>query len=198
MKRHYFGATTAIIAAVCIFSSTAAASIFSYQADLNGLAESPPNASPGTGSALIDYDNALHTMRVQVSFSDLLGMTTASHIHSPTASPGTGTAGVATQTPTFINFPLGITSGSYDHTFDLTEAASYNASYVTAHGGTAAGAEADLTASFAAGTSYLNIHTSVVPGGEIRGFLTPVPEPGMFALGATGVLCLWFIKRARR
>ena len=37
---------------------------------------------------------------------------------------------------------------------------------------------ATLAAAMAAGKSYFNIHTSVVGGGEIRGFLVPGPEPG--------------------
>ena len=98
---------------------------------------------------------------------------------------------MATTTPTFPGFPLGVTSGAYDHTLDMTDAGSWNPAYVTAQGGTTAGAEAALAASMAAGTAYLNIHTTVVPGGEIRGFLTPVPEPisaGLLALGGLAAL----------
>jgi hypothetical protein len=42
---------------------------------------------------------------------------------------------------------------------------------VTANGGTTAGAEAALLAGLEAGQAYLNIHTTMFPGGEIRGFL---------------------------
>src|SRR5205807_609669 len=118
---------------------------------------------------------------------------TASHIHAATASPGTGTAGVATTTPTFAGFPLGVTSGTYDNTLDLTQLSSYNPAYVTANGGTAASAEAALTSSMAAGTSYLNIHTTNLPTGEIRGFLVSAPEPSsliLFASGAAGLALL--------
>src|SRR5207237_5034708 len=64
-----------------------------YFAILDGPSESPPNASPGTGFAEVDFDLAANSMRVQVTFSGLLGTTTASHIHSATAVPGAGTAG---------------------------------------------------------------------------------------------------------
>ena len=119
-----------------------------------------------------------NTLHVVVAFTDLLGTTTASHIHTPTPAPGTGTAGVATTTPSFPGFPLGVTSGTYDDVLDLMLASSYNPSFVTANGGTVASAEAALAAGILAGEAYLNIHTTVVPGGEIRGFLTP-------ALGAS-------------
>jgi hypothetical protein len=55
-----------------------------YVANLNGPSESPPNASPGTASAEVDFDIGAHTMRVQATFSGLLGTTTAAHIHAAT------------------------------------------------------------------------------------------------------------------
>lgn len=152
------------------------AALLEYDAVLTGPGESPPNASPGTGFADVVFDNSANTLHVVVSFSGLLGTTTASHIHAATAIPGVGTAGVATTTPYFPGFPIGVTSGTYDHLFDLTMSSSWNPAYITANGGTPAGAEAALATALDAGTSYLNIHTTVVPGGEIRGFLTRVPE----------------------
>jgi hypothetical protein len=136
-------------------------------------------------------------MRVRVTFSGLLGDTTASHIHAATAIPGTGTAMVATTTPTFPGFPLGVTSGTYDQTFDMALASSYNPAFITANGGTVASAEAALAASLADGTAYLNIHTTVVPGGEIRGFLQVVPEPSGLILLGIGSLALTALGRGR-
>jgi hypothetical protein len=171
--------------------------VLQYDAFLSGPNESPPNASPGTGFAIVDYDNVAHTLLVDVSFSGLLGTTTASHIHAATAVPGTGTAGVATTTPYFTGFPLGVTSGSYSNVLDLTMASSYNPAYVTANGGTTASAEAALAAAMAAGEAYLNIHTTVVPGGEIRGFLTLVPEPSGAALLGLGAAIIAWARRGR-
>jgi hypothetical protein len=117
---------------------------------------------------------------------------TASHIHSATAVAGTGTAGVATTTPTFTGFPSAVTAGTYDRTFDMLLASSYNPSYVTANGGTPASAWITLRAGISAGKAYLNIHSTQFPGGEIRGFLNACPTinvsiPDAFALGG-GVL----------
>ena len=171
------------------------ATTFSYSVFLDGLSESPANASPGTGTASVIYDDTAHTLFIDLVFSGLVGTTTASHIHAATATPGAGTAGVATTTPTFAGFPLGVTSGSYVNTLNLTLASSYNPAYITANGGTTATAEAALAAAIASGRAYLNVHSSVFGGGEIRGFLVPVPEPGTFALLGLGGLSLAVLAR---
>jgi hypothetical protein len=142
-----------------------------YIANLNGPSEFPVNASPGTGFSRVIFDSTAHTLNVHVTFSGLLGATTAAHIHAATALPLAGTAGVATQVPSFVGFPLGVTSGTYDHTFDLTLASSWNPAFITANGGTPASAEASLDAALSTGRAYFNIHSTVSPGGEIRGFL---------------------------
>lgn len=172
--------------------------VFQFTATLDGPSESPPNASAGIGTATFSYDSVLQTFSINTSFSGLTGNTTAAHIHAATATAGTGTAGVATQTPTFAGFPAGVTSGSYSQTFDLTLSSSFNASFVTANGGTAAGAETALISAINAGKAYLNIHTSAFPGGEIRGFLTPVPEPGETCAAVGAVLAGFAVFRRYR
>ncbi|MGE0479874.1 MAG: CHRD domain-containing protein [Phycisphaerae bacterium] len=180
----------AAIAALAAIALPAQAELLEYTASLSGPAEEPPNASPGTGIALVDIDTVALTVRVQASFSGLIGNVTNAHIHAATAVPGAGTAGVATTTPTFPGFPGGGTSGAYDMTFDMTLASSFNASYVTANGGTVDSARAALFSAIDTGRAYFNIHSTTFGGGEIRGFLTPVPEPTTLALFALSGVAL--------
>ena len=168
-----------------------------FVATLSGSAESPPTGSPGTGFATVTFDNVAHTLRVQVSFTGLTAGNTASHIHCCTASPGTGNAGVATTTPTFTGFPGGTTAGTYDHTFDLTDASSWNPAFVTAVGGIG-NAQVVFSTGLFAGTTYLNIHTSNFPGGEIRGFLVQTPEPATVLLLGSGLAGIGLKLRRRR
>lgn len=143
--------------------------VYVFTADLSGAGENPPTATSGTGNAVVTWNTATSEMTVNVVFAGLTTGTVASHIHCCAVPPAN--AMVATTVPTFPGFPLGVTSGTYLHTFDMTDAGSYNPAFVTAHGGTVAGAEAALLAGLLAGQAYLNIHTSMFPGGEIRGVL---------------------------
>lgn len=164
-----------LLAAVMLLAPYAGAhaAAIIYSGNLSGPAESPANASLGVGTTMVSYDSATHMLNVQITFSGLSGTTTASHIHCCTASPATSTAGVATQVPTFSSFPLGVTSGTYTMTFDLTMSASWNPTFISNNGSTPAGAETALAAGLQGDTSYLNIHSSTFAGGEIRSFLTP-------------------------
>jgi len=87
-----------------------------------------------------------------------------------------------------------VTSGTYDHTFDLTQASTYNPSF---DGGLPASQEPTLLAGLAAGDAYLNIHTTAFPGGEIRGFLTTVPEPGGYLLFGAALAGIALLRKRR-
>src|SRR5262249_33605126 len=143
-------------------------------------------------------------MSVGVNFSGLGSGTTASHIHCCLAFPfqPNNNVMVATATPTFPNFPLGMTSGTYDMTFDLTLASTYNPMFISSPtfnpSGTVAGAEAALVAALLAGETYINIHTQQFMSGEIRGFLGAVPEPSTWAMMLIGFAGLGFAFRKSR
>lgn len=196
------------VAVALTAASAASATITVYTASLSGPNEAPPNTSPGTGTTFVTIDDVLNTMRVQVTFSGLVPTTTAgapsgvtnAHIHGPTVTPFAGTASVATTLPTFPGFPSGVTvtSGTYDNLFNLLTASTYNTNFINANGGTTAGARSAFLAALASGRAYLNIHSTQFPGGEIRGFLVPVPEPATWMMMLIGFGAIgWSIRRRR-
>ena len=114
-------------------------------------------------------------------FVNLSSNSSASHIHGPTLN----------------NFGFNGTS-NYTQTagapFNLTR----SSSAVT--GGVFTNAPISLTAAqvidFNNGRYYINIHTTNNTGGELRGFIVPVPEPSSALLAGAGLLGL--LGRRRR
>lgn len=191
-------ASILLAAGLMLGGSPALAAVNVYTASLSGTNEVPPAASPGTGLGTVTIDDVLNTMRVQVNFSGLVGNTVASHIHC--CQPLGTNAQVATTTPAFPGFPLGVTSGTYDQTFDMTQASSYNSAFLNnaVNNGSITTARATLFNGIAVGEAYLNVHTNVFPGGEIRGQLVRVPEPASWALMIAGFGLLGGAIRTRR
>jgi hypothetical protein len=155
-----------------------------FGAILSGGAEVPSVATPGNGEALIVFDDETGNLAWLISFDDLLAPAAAAHIHAVapgTADPAAANGGVA------INLVPGTISG------------------VGATSGIFAGAQSlDLVgdAGFIdqlfAGELYINIHSSAVPSGEIRGHIlgasvsvVPLPMAAWMLLsGLSGLVVL--------
>ena len=144
-----------------------------FEAFLSGLGENPPNGSPGTGFGTVVLNAAQTQITVDESWSGLLATASASHIHGP--------GGVGTNAPVLFPFtgvPAATAGAIPEQVFSITAA--------------------QVTMLFQ-GFLYMNVHTSVFPGGEIRGQLLLVPEPSSIALlGLGGIPIAWRLWRKRR
>jgi hypothetical protein len=111
---------------------------------------------------------------------------TASHIHAAPAGVNGGIVFgfIGPNSDTNGDLVIDPVAGTIVSAWDLTEG-----------NGTTLGDQ--LTNLFAGGL-YINVHTPAFPGGEIRGQILPVPEPGSLALLAIGLIAIAFVRRAPR
>jgi len=156
--------------ALALAALPAQATVYSLSAFLDGLQETPPVATPATGTATLAYDDASNLLSWDISFSGLIGTVTNAHFHGP-AAPG-----VAAGVRVGIAFNAGVTADTLIGSTTITDAF-----------------EAELLADL----WYINIHTTFRPGGEIRGQVTveSVPEPGMLGLLGLGLAALGLRRR---
>jgi hypothetical protein len=172
--------TGCALAGMISVATPAFADTVTYTATLTGAGENPPNESPATGMATFALTG--NVLEVNIIFSGLTGgPAAAAHIHC-CAAQGTN----APVWVPFAGFP-NTTSGTYTAMIDLS-------TFAFSGGGT----EAALIAGMNNGTAYTNIHDAEFPGGEIRGQITPTPEPGTLALMGTGAAGLASLLRRRR
>lgn len=149
---------------------SAQAFLWTIDADLSGLNEVPPNASPATGMSTGTYDDVTGLLTLHTMASGFVAPITAAHIH---------------RAPAGVNGPVivplsGATGGT---------------SYMSNDTPTLSVSDGGLLLT---GGLYVNIHSSTFPGGEVRGQLRATPEPGTMIALAAGVGALVMRRRRKK
>jgi hypothetical protein len=140
----------------------------------------------------VDLDT--HSLLFRTGFTGMRGNSTAATLRGPTAEPVTGTADAMMGTLT--GFPLGVKSGTWEHLFDMTSASNYSPAFLASNGGDVSLAFDSMLAALAGTKGYINIQTTQVSSGELRGFfkvVPPVPEP----TGLAAMFGLTLLRRRR-
>lgn len=151
--------------AALVLSAAASAEMIMVMVELSGLQEVPPNASPGSGSAMVHIDTDTGAIDITGSYTGLIAPVSAAHLHG--LAPAGSNAGVL-----FGLTTTGGTTGTFSGNGVLSAA-------------NLAGMLNNLT--------YINVHTSAFPGGEIRGqVIVPAPA-GLLAFAVAP-----FVARRRR
>ncbi len=124
-----------------------------FEAVLDGVQEVPPNLGAAIGYGTVSLNDAGNRIAVDLRYAGLSAAMTAAHIHGP--------APAGTNAP--VLFDLGVPGGTAGRLGDLFF--------------TVTSTQADA---LRAGELYFNIHTSTLPGGEIRGQILPAPRATSF------------------
>lgn len=189
-----------------MFAASQANAAIIFNATLLGSNENPPNNSTATGTATFELNDAMTalSMSVVINGIDVTGAQTsdpldnlmAAHIHAlAPGAPLTANGGVVwgffgmpfndTLAPTIVVTPFATgVGGTFVSTWNATEG-----------NGTTLLAQLE---NLNAGRTYINFHTGEFPGGEIRGAISPIPEPATLTLLGLGLLGLTMRRRAAR
>ncbi len=143
-----------------LLSTTAKATLITYQMNLDGAQEAPVGDPDGTAAGTISFDDVTGLVSWDLTYANIL-LPVAMHVHGPLGFAGIN-AGVF--------FSMGVaTSGGANTLIDSTNISLANISVITA----------------APTGFYINIHTPDFPPGAVRGQLgniVNVPEPSTIAI----------------
>lgn len=159
----FFGLCTGALALVLVLSTQASAQVTTLRATLTGGEETPIvlTGAGGTVEVSVDVTNREFAVTLRVFNIPAATPTTASHIH-------VGPRGPAVAGPVVIDF-IGVAgrTGDFALQFRVGEAQFH------ARPDIGINTIDDMIQAILNGNSYVNVHTTRNPGGEIRGQLTP-------------------------
>lgn len=165
---------------------TAQALSIQFIANLSGANEVPPSGAAGTGIAALSYNDNNSVLTTDDTFTftlsafGLSGSASGMHIHAPAA--------VGVNGPVVVNL-----ANSPFSVLDL------GGTLLVGGAGVLPPSSSFLT-QLQAGLAYINIHTALNPGGEIRGQLTQVsavPEPSTYTMLLAGLGLIGVMVRNR-
>ncbi|HYB97116.1 MAG TPA: CHRD domain-containing protein [Vicinamibacterales bacterium] len=145
-----------------LLSAQAQAQTVTFTASLSGGNEVPGVLTGSAGSATVTWNAATSAGTYRVDVFNMPVGTTAAHIH-------VGAIGVSG--PVVINFT--VPAGGISNDYGLT--GTFGCSDVVVRAAQGINSCEDFVQALMLGNTYVNVHSTANPGGEIRGQLTRVP-----------------------
>ncbi|CAN5329078.1 hypothetical protein BH11PSE10_BH11PSE10_20050 [soil metagenome] len=176
----------AAAAALLALPLAAQATVYQFNASLNGAQQVPVNAATGTGVATLSYNDfgtlstADDTFNFSLGVFGLTGTATGAHIHAAALA--------------------GFNAGVVVDLGAAPFAALNGGGTLLIGGNNVPVVDTSLLSNLQASKAYVNVHTALNPGGEIRGQLiqvAAVPEPSTYAMLAAGLGLVGFVARRR-
>ena len=142
-----------------MFAAAAQAQTITFTANLHGGNEVPGVSTGSAGTATVTWNLTTKAGTYRVDVYNMPVATTASHIHA-------GAAGVAG--PVIVNFT--VPAGGISNDYALT--GTFACSDVVVRAPQGINSCEDFEQAIMLGNTYVNVHSTVNGGGEIRGQLT--------------------------
>ena len=151
----------AVALVTLVGAASAEAQIRNFTAQLSGANEVPGIVTGAGGVATITLDTATQTVTYRVDVYNMPSGTTQAHFHVS----GPGVAG-----PVVVNFTV---QPNISNDFAITGTAT--AASLVPRQPQGINSWEDFIQALVLGQVYVNVHSSVNPGGEIRGQVVPAP-----------------------
>lgn len=148
--------------ALLVGSASAEAQTMRFTALLSGANEVPGIASGSGGTATVTLNTATRAVTYKIDVYNMPSGTTQAHFHVG----GPGVAG-----PVVVNF---VVQPNISNDFSISGTAT--SADLVPRQAQGIGSWDDFIEALVLGQVYANVHSTVNPGGEVRGQVLPVPE----------------------
>jgi hypothetical protein len=159
--RRFISVMGAAALALVATAASAQAQTIEFTALLSGANEVPGVVTGAGGTAKITLDRGTNTVTYAVDVYNMPSGTTQAHFHAS----GPGVAG-----PVVVNFPVQVNISN-----DYRISGSATAADLVPRTAQGIGSWDDFIQALMLGQIYVNVHSAVNPGGEIRGQVIRVP-----------------------
>ena len=163
MKKMSVAAFSLVVVSIAMASAPDALAQGRWNAYLRGLEEVPSISSPGRGTCTLEMDEAGTEVQYTLSYQGTVGVVSQAHIHFGQKGVNGGVSVFLCTNSDREGVPACPDSGSVSGSFTAADVLGPSGQ------GIAAGELGELMQAMGRRVTYVNVHSSEWPGGELRG-----------------------------